>query len=253
MTNRIHDAFDQIHASSELKSSVMHAMQLERERRMVSVITRRKALLVLCSIFVLVIGALGYDMVQTPVSYVSIDVNPSIELALNRLDRVVSATAYNEDGNVLLKDISVNGKPYKAAIDLIVESKPMQPYLSGNAVLSFTIASASQEKEAALLKGIESCAGCKNHGGESYRADIGAVDEAHQKGLSLGKYAAYLTLVQYDDTVTTQDCQSMSMSEIHDRIQAHQNDGEHESGNGLMDSCEPEATHQQHGNGHQSS
>ena len=46
----------------------------------------------------------GYSYIQTPVSYVSIDVNPSVELTLNRVDRVISATAFNGDGEAVLED-----------------------------------------------------------------------------------------------------------------------------------------------------
>ena len=72
MTNRVQDAFDCIKADKDLKA--------------------------------------GYSWVQRPVSYVSIDVNPSIELALNRFDRVVYAAAYNLEGEEILNGLSLKGK-----------------------------------------------------------------------------------------------------------------------------------------------
>src|SRR5699024_2468381 len=45
-------------------------------------------------------------------------------------------------------------------------------------------------------------------------------DEAHQAGLTLGKYRAYLALHDLDPTVTPEEVQNLTMAEIRDRIQA---------------------------------
>lgn len=44
----------------------------------------------------------------TPYSYVSIDVNPSIEFSLNRFDKVLSIKAVNDDGQEILEHIDLN-------------------------------------------------------------------------------------------------------------------------------------------------
>jgi hypothetical protein len=43
----------------------------------------------------------------TPYSYISVDVNPSIEYTINRFDRVLSVKAVNDDGDEILKEISL--------------------------------------------------------------------------------------------------------------------------------------------------
>jgi len=259
LTNRIQDAFDNIKASKELKSSTMRFLQMEREKRSPRQVRRpvwRKTLAAACAMLVLMVGFGGYYTIQTPVAYVSIDVNPSVELALNRYDRVVSATAYNEDGEIVLDGVTVKGKLYTEAIDLIVESDAMQPYLTEDSALTFTVAAGDSNKESTILSGIENCSGCQEHGGRSYTADVNSMTEAHDSGLSFGKYAAYLVLSQYDNTVTTEDCQDMSMAEIHSQISEHENDGEHTgNGNGAdrNNNCSDEETGKSesgHGNGH---
>jgi hypothetical protein len=40
----------------------------------------------------------GYAFYNTPINYVSFDVNPSVELGLNFFDKVVSCEACNEEG-----------------------------------------------------------------------------------------------------------------------------------------------------------
>ncbi|HBA48363.1 MAG TPA: hypothetical protein DCZ91_11320 [Lachnospiraceae bacterium] len=243
-SDRIHDAFGSVKAGEELKSLTKEylktARQRENRRRRRADAGKpvfRRAFAGLCVMLVLALGSGGYFLLGIPVSYVSIDVNPSIELALNRLDRVIAAEAYNADGTEILDAVSLGGMHYTEAIDRLVESQAMQPYLSENAGLIFTVASDSGQRENALLTGIESTSGCREHGGLGYGADISAVQEAHESGLSLGKYAAWQILLQYDSSITTEDCHNMTMSEIHGLIEEHEH-GEHDGSSGHNGSME---------------
>ena len=228
MANRIHDAFDSIKAQSQLTESTKQFIS-QKYRKKTWMLHRpafQRTLVVVCMVFVLAMGMGGYSWLQTPVSYLSIDVNPSIELALNRLNRVVSMAAYNVEGEEILKSLSLRGKKYTDAIDLIVESKVMNTYLTDDSELVFTVAAAgSRENE--LKSGVENCSNHIGHNSYSVSADIGIVPQAHDHGLSLGKYYAYLQLTQYDDTVTVDECRDMSMSEIHGLISEHEQGGEH--------------------------
>lgn len=232
--NKIHDAFDNIEASEELKSSTMRFLheQRERQRPRTSYFAWGKSLAAACAVFALFFGICGYTML-TPVSYISIDVNPSLELALNRYDRVISAVAYNEDGEIILDAVNVKGQFYTDAIDTIVDSQIMQSYLTKDSALTFTVAANNSEKQISILTDIENCPSCQRHHGKSYATDISSISAAHESDLSFGKYAAYLVLSQYDSSVTTEDCRGMSMDEIHQQIYQHENDGWHDGyGNG---------------------
>lgn len=230
MTNKIHDAFDQIQASEEIKSSTMQFLQTQREKRHPHP-TRfvwRNAAAVFLAIFVLILGAGGYYTIKIPVSYVSIDVNPSLELALNRFDRVVFATAYNEDGESILNCVKVKGESYQNAIDTLVESEALQVYLTKDSMLTFTVAANDPEKANTILNAIENCASCQNHQGRGYTADVTSIAKAHECGMSFGKYKAYLILSEYDNNVTTEECRNMSMAELHHQIQEHKHKHEQE-------------------------
>ena len=69
---------------------------IRRERRM-------KKILVACIAAVLVIGVLagGYTYLETPVAYISLDINPSIELGINALNKVVSSEGVNRRQSAL--------------------------------------------------------------------------------------------------------------------------------------------------------
>lgn len=230
---RIRQAFESIEAGEKLKASTENFLREARrkeerkQRRSMFPHLLRHVPQLACAALVLALGISGYVMLLVPVSYVSIDVNPSIELELNRMDRVISAKAYNEDGEKVLEGLSLEWKHYMDAVDLVVESDRMQPYLAGDAALTFTVASGSQQREELLLTGIRNCHGCAGHGGTSVGTDVDMVEDAHESGLSLGKYAAYNILRQYDDTITAADCRNMTMAEIRSLIREHESCGEH--------------------------
>lgn len=219
MTEPIRKEFDRIKASPALKENTRAFLQARRGRRRPARAVGWAAAAI-CAIFLMAVGV--FRFLSAPVSYVSIDVNPSLELSLNRMDRIVSAAAYNNDGAKLLQEIPLEGKTYTEAIGLLLSSEAMRPYLSGASGLTFTVAAADKGKEADLLKGVESSAGYRENGALICRADVDVLDEAHGHGLSFGKYAAYLTLSQYDEDCTPEDCRDMTMAELHQRIHACQ-------------------------------
>ena len=249
--NRIRNAFDCIEASRELKVSTKEFLRDARQRENRRSMGKRRsgpawrlALGTACAVLTLFLCIGGYGLLWMPVAYVSIDVNPSLELELNRLDRVISGRAYNEDGERILESVSVKGMYYEDAIESIVASERMQPYLTEDGGLTFTVATDRTPTEVRLLADIARTSGCLEHGGISVRADMSLVGEAHDNGLSLGQYRAYQILLRYEPDLMVQDCHEMSMSQIHGRIEEHEHGRNHGNGHGggheVDDRTEPE-------------
>nr|WP_296455104.1 hypothetical protein [uncultured Acetatifactor sp.] len=237
--NRIGKAFDCVRASEELKASTKEFLRdargLEQGRSKNRGLSRpafRLALSAAGAMLTVFLCIGAYAMLWMPVAYVSIDLNPSLELALNRLDRVIGVEAYNEDGQGILEGVSVKGMRYGDAIESIVGSEGMQPYLTRDAALTFTVATDSAPREEQMLEEIARSSGCVEHGGVSVRADMSLVEEAHGNGMSLGKYLAYQVLLRYEPTVTVEDCHEMSMSQINGRIEEHEHGANHGDGHG---------------------
>ena len=59
-------------------------------------------------LLVLGIGAGGYKLYYTPVSYLSIEINPSIQLSINIFDRVIGCEYFNNDGKIILEEVNVH-------------------------------------------------------------------------------------------------------------------------------------------------
>lgn len=214
MNRDIHDAFDQVRADEQLKASTQRFLREARRRKAAPRVRVQRFAAVMASLLVCVLCLGGFSYLNTPVSYISIDVNPSIELTLNRLHRVVSAEAFNGDAQIVLRDVDVRGMTYTQAIDALLESAAMQPYLTDDAVLSFTVAADSKETEALLLSGIGECAGCQRYRGLCASADGALIQEAHGYGLSFGKYQAYQALLDSGVPLTLEECREMSMAQL---------------------------------------
>lgn len=162
-----------------------------------------------------VLGQQASEIYAMETSYISIDVNPSIELCLNKFDRVVNVIAYNEDGQRVVDCLNVKNMSYTDALEEILHNDVFCSYLGNETDLTFTIVS---DKEEVLRAGIEECTQGAEHHGTINSSDNETREAAYENHCSVGKYAAYEELVQYDDTVTIEDCKDMSMHEIHNRI-----------------------------------
>lgn len=77
-----------------------------------------------------VTGYLVYSGRYAVASTVSLDVNPSIELQVNRQERVLAATARNEDGQKIMGEMDFVGSQLDVAINALVGSMLRNGYLS---------------------------------------------------------------------------------------------------------------------------
>lgn len=220
MSNKIQDAFDQIHATEQMKNTAYALLQhnlKDRKKRYYRPIFKRLA--AACVLLFICTGFTGWHLWETPVSYVSVDINPSVELTLNRFNRVTNAEGKNRDGVILLGDIKLKGRGYIEAVELLVESDSMKSYLAKDSALTFTVASPKAEE---LLQGLESSAVSSKYQSTCRQAEMNSVHVAHECGISLGKYQIYLHLAKYDDTITPDDCRNMSMHRLLELLSAYE-------------------------------
>ena len=99
-----------------------------RKRRKHSLLLRvgslAAALLLVC------VGVGGYAMIGAVDFTVTLDVNPSIEILANRLDRVLDVRALNEDGEAVLDGMQLRHVDIDVAVNALIGSMVRQGYLS---------------------------------------------------------------------------------------------------------------------------
>lgn len=217
--NRIQESMNKIQASEELKKNTLQYLKEQQKKQHYFGDLRirfmpRFVLAALC-FFVLLLGVGGYSVYIRPVSYISIDVNPSIELGINRFKRVVSAVAYNEDGQNVLQHLSLNNISYIQAIDKLLKEESYDKFLTEDSLLIFTIISDNSD---IIMEEINANTFFQTYGALTYTSDRTCMEEAHQHEMSFGKYRVYIELSQYDKSITIEDCHGMTIGEMQDRI-----------------------------------
>ena len=93
--------------------------------------TKRIATIAAAACFVLVIGG-SASAYYIPTTYVSLDVNPSIEYGVNMFHRVVSVKGVNDDGSEIIDEIDLENFQNKSiddAISMTVEQIAKENYL----------------------------------------------------------------------------------------------------------------------------
>lgn len=217
MDDRLKAAFDEIHAEETLKEQTK-AFLAERCRQKRSRMISNRLAPVLACLLLLLAGWGGYQFYFTPTSVISIDVNPSLELGVNRFDRVVSVEGYNDEGQVLAESLQVTFLPYTEAVEQVLSSQQFSAYLTEDAAVSIAVAGADQAETEEMLTQIQGCTqGWKNT--HCYSSSMEEVTSAHEAGLSCGKYRAYLELQALDPEITVEEVASMTMAEIRALIQ----------------------------------
>ena len=224
-------AFDQIHAEPELKEHTRAYLKEKVYRtsaRHASHIRRLAA----ASVFCLFLCAAGVCyLFFAPVTYISVDINPSLELGLNCFRRIISVEGYNDDGASLADSLDLKYLDYMDALDRILKSDTIETLLAGDNVLSLTVAGESETQNQEVLQDMEtSVSGYSNV--HCHSGDMEEVHEAHSCGMSFGKYQAFLILQELDPSVTSEDVQDLSMHEIWSRIRQLSGDSSDSSNTG---------------------
>ncbi|MGN1296023.1 MAG: hypothetical protein ACI4U5_06400, partial [Bacilli bacterium] len=80
---------------------------------------KKISLFILC--FMCLCGLLGCGSTETSSSYVTVEINPGVELIIDKNNKVVSANGLNDDGKTLIIDVNFEGMKLEAALDLIIE------------------------------------------------------------------------------------------------------------------------------------
>lgn len=230
MHDRLKKAFDQVQASDALKENTLAFLseQYRTNRRSYPRVMAAAA----CLLFFLVVGNWFYF---TPTAQISIDINPSLELGINRFGQVVSVEGKNDDGQALAESLQIKHLNYTDAIHRILACDSIAALLANDAVMSIGVIGPDGAQSDRILSDIETCtAQVKNT--HCYHAHAEEVEAAHAAGLSYGKYRAYLQLQSLDPNITPDEIQNMTMGQLWDLIEQlsgsqHHNGNSHNGGN----------------------
>lgn len=127
MHNNIKTTFDKYMCDKNNVKSKIDKVRYERKTKSYKVFIT--PVLATCLVFLFFIG--NY-LINTPFSYVSIDINPSIILTTNIFDKVIKVRGLNDDAKLLLEDINVRNLEINEANNIILKKAIELGYIEEN-------------------------------------------------------------------------------------------------------------------------
>lgn len=245
MEHKILKAFDTISADEKLKENTLKSIEKQKLSKKVPSMTRRLAAVMVSFCILIFAGGFSFHIYSTPDAYVDIDVNPSIELTLNRFNRVIRTHAYNDDGERILSGIHLWNQTSEKALTALIAAMQQEGYLDNRSLLSITVQSGSNSQ---LLEAIHTYISCtvEDHHITDMEQDIYSIDIetkklAQELNLSPAQYLAIRDLQEIDPAITFEECKNNSIRELREYKSAHtpQHQSQHKEHHPIHDSCVP--------------
>lgn len=173
----------------------------------------------------------GYTYQNSRVdSVIGIDVNPSVELSVNRKNRVLAAEPLNEDADRIMADMKLEGVDLNVAVNAVIGSMVTHGYLDDldNAIL-VTVSNDSIKKasslRSAVVGDIQSVLEEKQVKAVVYDQQVIEEDEvkelSREYGISYGKAYFLKELIAQNASLTMEDMEKLApltMEEIANEI-----------------------------------
>lgn len=187
-------------------------------RRVINPFKRRVGFALAACMLLCLVGFGGFSAFAMETAVVGIEMNPSIELGINRFDVVVDARALNEDGEQVLGDVSVVGKSYDEALAAITQSEAFQSFIAEDSFIDVFVICDNDNQSSTLVNQGQKSIGALSCDGVSNRVLAQTRDRAEENGMGVGRYGAAQALIALDPSLTIEDCKSMSMKDMRTRI-----------------------------------
>jgi hypothetical protein len=183
---------------------------------------RRLAFAACAAVLLCTLSIGGYAVYQTPTSYISVDINPSVELGINAFAKVVRVTPFNEDGETVVGALHLMNKNVESAVRLIVAAAADKGFIKDNgtsaiAVTAITNSDAAAEKlEDSAKAGAENALDAEDGTAivEAEHIRLDRRDDAIALGISPGKLNLIEKLQSLDPSIDLATYKDATVSEI---------------------------------------
>ncbi|HHX30066.1 MAG TPA: cell wall protein [Clostridiaceae bacterium] len=189
------------------------------------------ALAPLAAVLILVLAGWMAWFRWMPGAVISFDVNPSIEMSVNKKEQVLKVTPANDEAEAVLGDMDLKGVKLDVAVNALIGSMVRQGYISDlkNSIL-ITVDSRDAQAGKDLERRLSSEIGDLLEGfsvsgsimSQTSRADDRLKSLAEEYGISLGKAALIGHLVESDPAIAYEDVARLSINDLSLLIAARQ-------------------------------
>ena len=186
-----------------------------------------------CLALVLVGGGLFYQQANAVASVVSLDVNPSIELKVNRNEKVLACTPLNDNARAVLSDMGngadLKGAKLDVAVNAIVGGLVRSGYLSDlSSAIMISVEDKDQTRAEKLQRELtdtvdgvlESSAAKASVLTQTVTQDAGLEQQAKANNISTGKAALVNRIVAINGKLSFDALAALSVEELNDLAEA---------------------------------
>ena len=191
-----------------------------------------KIVATMCMIFVMIGSVFGFNQLsqsQSPISYVAVDINPGVEFTLNAKDEIISVSATNKDGELLLAGLDYKGEAIDVAVNDFVNEAYKLGYIDENkADNAVMITVVNDEEEMAIKLQNTLYASVNQYFNDNQILGVVLGEEtnevlrleAQSEGLSAGKLRLIKQAVKADPNLSKEEAASMPVKDLNKVIES---------------------------------
>ncbi len=164
-------------------------------------------------------------------AYIDVDINPSMEFAVDNASRVLSVKALNSEAVPLLKELELKDMPVKAAIAKVLDSSTTSGYISPGKINEVLISAALESAKNSSAADKEKTLSVILSDIESLSIKVGTEDlhpkvlkvapqvrkEAAENNISMGRYELYKEITKTDKDITIEKAKTEHISKMLDK------------------------------------
>ena len=216
MNKKIKNAFNEIGTNDDLKQKTFQSI-VSKNKKLTPIYYK------IPSVMVLFVVAIFSGLYYSPKSYISIDINPSIEIELNVFNKVINVNASNEDGKTIVENVDLKYLGYVDALEKLDNSQIFNEY--SDKYIEITVVSNTTENSEKIIKNINACAFSERGNVTCFSKNQELKEEALKYDISFGKYRAYLELLEVNPNITIEDIKDLPMKTIREMIDFQDDSG----------------------------
>ena len=216
MDKKIRSAFGAVHASELSRQRTklfVRKKTHDYDSRRTRQLHHRRMASGLCAAAAMVCLCLFYF---TPAARIQLEVNPAIEMQVNRLDRVIQVRGLNADGRELAKSVALTNLPYTRAMRKLMLSGEMEPFIRSHDLITVSVVGSAPGHTEEMLANV-ACSALTVAGRENVfycTLTDAQIQEAKALNLTVLQYQAFQLLSAEDSAVTADTVRAMDKREL---------------------------------------
>lgn len=180
-------------------------------------------------------------------AYVDIDINPSVEIAIDKNENVLKAKALNSDGQVLLDTVKLKNIELSDAVTLLLDKSKEIGFISTNnnkvilstSINSDTVSDSDVEKINTMVSNLKEIADKSGVDSEIIKLSSEDRKEALEIGLSMGKYYIYNKAKYEGINLDVEDVKNASVESLLSKVAVIDTDKIHSENQTANESTTP--------------